>query len=107
MSTDYYKLKAPFSSVRVEETPGHDHVTFWDNGANCGTLVVTKGEGRAVVAAVTSEEVAVHCAYGGKGVGTVVEERVNGLTDDTFLVNGDNYDTIRVLQLRRKRGAGA
>jgi len=38
-----------FSSVRLEEGPGHDFVSFWQNGANNGRLALTKGTGRVLL----------------------------------------------------------
>ena len=41
MSTSYYRLQDPFTSLRLEEGPGHDRLTVWEQHANCGTLTVS------------------------------------------------------------------
>lgn len=36
------------SSVRVEESPGHDYVHVWNRSGKSGVLTVTKGDGLLV-----------------------------------------------------------
>lgn len=36
------------SSVRVYESPSHDHVHIWNRGGKSGELAVCKGDGRRV-----------------------------------------------------------
>lgn len=36
------------TTVRIEETPGHDLVHVWNRGGKAGVLTVNKGDGRAV-----------------------------------------------------------
>ena len=40
MSTTFYELREPWSSIRVEETPGHARITLWNDGGLAGTLTV-------------------------------------------------------------------
>lgn len=44
MSTTYYRLAPPITSVRAETTPAHTHLTIWCNHANVGTLVLRNEE---------------------------------------------------------------
>ena len=38
-------MKKFFSSIRLEEGPGHDRLGFWQAGAKNGELVLTKDTG--------------------------------------------------------------
>jgi hypothetical protein len=40
------------TTVRVEESPGHDYVHVWNRGGKAGTLVVSKGDGRRIATAL-------------------------------------------------------
>ena len=45
MSTYYYSLSWPISSVHVEDAGNHERVTIWMEGQNVGTLTFTKDRG--------------------------------------------------------------
>lgn len=36
------------TTVRVEESPGHDHVHVWNRGGKSGVLTVNKGDGKSI-----------------------------------------------------------
>lgn len=48
MSTEYYCLKPPLTSLRLEEGEGHDRITVWERGACAGTLTLSSGAGSVV-----------------------------------------------------------
>ncbi len=40
---------ATISSMRLEETPGHDLVHVWNHGGKAGILTVNKGDGQKLI----------------------------------------------------------
>ncbi len=38
MGCNYYELRSPWSSIRVEDRGAHTHITLWQAGGNAGTL---------------------------------------------------------------------
>ena len=57
MSTYYKRFRAPITSVRLIDGPGHDHVRVFERGRLAGDLTVTKGSGRDVALLFAGEEV--------------------------------------------------
>ena len=45
MSTYYYELNEPITSIRIETVGPHDRITVWVNSQNAGTLVVNADSG--------------------------------------------------------------
>ena len=91
MSTSYYHLRPPISSLRLEEGVGHDRITLFEKGANCGTLTVSKGMGRTI-ASFFADEVDDNLApirthYGGKGRGCVVTVHDENLHPQAVLID--------------------
>ena len=110
MSTSYYHLRQPITSLRLEEVVGHDRLTLFESGANIGTLTLSKGMGKTV-ASFFADEVDDHVAplrthYGGKGVGCVVTVHDPHLHPETMLI--DEYgQPFTVAQIRAMNGNGA
>jgi len=75
MSTSYYLLRRPITSVRPEVLGGHTHVGVWINHAKSGDLVVRNEEWLPLLQALTSDECVIHVSCGGKDVGLVVDDR--------------------------------
>jgi len=110
MSTSYYYIREPFTSVRLEEGPGHDRVTLWERGANCGTLVLSLGSGKRLVSMFAAGDdddsrAPIRTHYGGKDVGAVVTENVSGL-DPSLVLISEYGEPLTVEQIRARAGHG-
>ena len=110
MSTSYYYVRQPFTSVRLEEGQVHDRVTIFEKGANCGTLTVTAGIGSSVCWFFADHNVddwhaPMRTHWGGDTVGCVVTENVRGLDPDLVLVSGYGIP-IAVAEIRALAGQG-
>lgn len=102
MSTSYYKLKKPFTSIRLTEIY-HDHLTLWENGANVGTLLLSRGMGKkvSIIFADTDDRLSpVHTLYGGDGVGMVITLHGN-VSENEMLISEDG-DITTLARLREK-----
>lgn len=111
MSTSYYRLQQPFTSIRLEESIGpHDKVTVWENGANCGTLVLTRGFGRRVVRLFSETEYddsrcPLRTHFGGSATGTMVTVNDRDLPDSATVI--DEYGRpFKVFEVKAMSGAG-
>lgn len=110
MSTSYYRFKDPISSVRLEEGPGHDRLTIWENGANAGTLTLSLGTGRTIVKMLMEDVHDGACPmrthWGGVDRGTVVTINPSGkeLTDDIVLVS-EYGEVLKVADVKARDGA--
>ena len=74
MSTEYYRLKHPLTSIRVVENDGHVRITLWEEGANIGTLVVSKRNAPKILLMVAEEEPAL-VVVNNKGKVTVAKNQ--------------------------------
>ena len=110
MSTSYYHFRPPITSVRLEEGKTHDRLTIFENHANTGTLVLTKGLGKTV-SSFFADKVDDHLAplrthFGGKGRGCVVTVQDQHLHNKTWLI--DEYGQVyTVAQIKDMDGRGA
>ena len=75
MSTDYYRFRAPITSVRGEVRGGHTHVGIWINHAKAGEIVVRNEEYPELLRAIKGDIVVAHAHYGGDGVGPLIAAR--------------------------------
>lgn len=110
MSTSYYHLRPPITSLRLEEGAGHDSLTLFESGANIGTLTITKGLGKTVVSFfaddVEDNLAPLRTHYGGKGIGCVVTVHDPHLHPETMLI--DEYgQPFTVAQITAMSGRGA
>ena len=112
MSTSYYYVRQPFTSVHLEEGPVHDRVTIFEKGANCGMLTVTAGTGSSVCWFFADHNVEdwqapMRTHYGGKDVGCVVTENLRGLDPRLLLISEYGkpmtVGEIRALAGRRRK----
>ena len=92
MSTSYYYVRQPFTSVRLEEDLVYDRVTVFERSMNCGTLIVSRGIGSSVCWFFSEHDVddshaPMRTHYGGKDVGCVVTENVRGLDPRLLLIS--------------------
>ena len=56
MSTDYYRFRAPITSVRGEVRGGHTHVGIWINHAKAGDIIVRNEEWQPFLEAIRCDE---------------------------------------------------
>lgn len=111
MSTSYYRLAEPFTSLRLEEWPGHDRLTVFESHANCGTLTMSRGHGRLVAMRFASRDgddssCPMRTHWGGADVGAVVDvnESGRGLADDITLIS-EYGDVLTVGEVKARAGA--
>lgn len=109
MSTSYYYIQEPITSLRLEEGPGHDRLTVWQSGANAGTLVLTKGSARTIISLFAEHAEDDRCPmrthFGGVEVGCVVTENVRGL-DPSLILISEYGELFTVAQIRAFAGEG-
>lgn len=105
MSTSYYYIEEPFTSIRLLEGPVHDRVSLWESHGLAGTLTVSHGKGRSLVRRfiqyADDPQAPLRTHWGGKEVGCVVTENIRGLADDLVLI--DEYGepvTVGVIRAR-------
>lgn len=108
MSTSYYYLKEPVSSVRLEEGPEHDRLSVWVAGGHAGTLTVPAGSGRTLCLAFAetgADDLACPLFAYGTRDGRVVKENVRGLADDLILVDESGRPcTVREIRASGRKG---
>ena len=106
MSTDYYGFRKPITSIRAEVMGGHTHVGIWVNHAKSGTLVFRNEEWKEAIWLFVNEgETVMRTYYGGKGVGTVVVEDIEGQESDRLLVS-ERGEIVSVAEVRSREGGG-
>ena len=109
MTTEYYLLKKPFTSIRVERSTAHDKLTLWVKHENIGTLTLTAGTAHEILMMFASTDCWVMMThFGGSLVGCVVKERLRAgaLDPDQILI--DEYGGIStVAEVRRRAGINA
>ena len=107
MSTSYYRLVEPFTSIRLREEPGHDRATFWESGANCGTLTVSRGVGARLALLFANREDDHACPmrthWGGRDQGSVVTVNDTSLADDVTLIS-DYGQVLTVAEVKARTG---
>lgn len=77
MSTEYYALKKPITSIRPEIMGGHTHVGIWVNHAKSGTLVFHNDEWKDAIWLFVEKNVVtppIHSFWGGTKDGCIVKE---------------------------------
>ena len=105
MSTEYYRLKPPFTSIRIDSDAAHDRVTLWEDHANAGTLVLSSGRGRILARMLSDDGPPVMRSYwGGSEVGTVVTESVSDLNVNEFVLS-EYGECLTVERVRARAGA--
>jgi len=108
MSTSYYRLREPITSLKLKNDGGHDKLTVFENGANCGTLILSKGNGGIVALMFCVDEDDIHCPirtyYAGHDVGMVMQVNNKNISNDVTVISeyGD-VCTIGEIKERSKK----
>uniref|UniRef100_A0A6M3L7H7 Uncharacterized protein n=1 Tax=viral metagenome TaxID=1070528 RepID=A0A6M3L7H7_9ZZZZ len=103
MSTSFYRLRPPITSVRPEVLGGHTHVGIWVNHAKSGSLVVRNEEWDQLLDSLTSKECVIHTSYGGTGVGVNVNDLCPENAGDVQVVS-EYRQLFTVGEVRNMRG---
>ena len=77
MSTEYYALKKPITSIRPEIMGGHTHVGIWVNHAKSGTLVFRNDEWKTAIWLFVEKNVSeppMQSLWDGEKEGCIVKE---------------------------------
>jgi hypothetical protein len=98
MSTSYYRLREPITSVRVDDIGGHDRISVWIAHGLAGSLVVRKLETKVILRMFAQEAPSfyVYCDAGRKVRCIMIEE---GLEDAECLVS-ESGELFNVGQVR-------
>jgi len=107
MSTSYYRLMEPFTSLRLEEGAGHDRLTVFEGHANCGTLTLSKGVGRRLAQCFIDDEENIcplRTHWGGTARGAVVTVNDASLPDDATVIS-EYGDVLTVKEVKARDGA--
>ena len=99
MSTEFYPLKNPISSLRVEAAGDHVRISVWDRGALAGTLTVRAADAPAYILMFADERVVtMHRHYAGSGQGFEITEPEPPLDPKQCLVSekGDVWTVAEV-----------
>ena len=111
MSTTYYRLRDPITSVILEEGPVHDRLRIWQDHGLAGELAVTSGAGRPIarmffVTDVDDAHCAIHTYYGGAERGCVVTVNDETLLDSAVVLDGDTDEVFTVGEVKAFAGLG-
>lgn len=65
MSTYYYELREPWSSIRVYDSPGpHTQITLWNDGAYSGMLTINEDHKQEALDCFFDRESSIGNQYG-------------------------------------------
>ena len=111
MSTAYYRLREPITSVQLDEGPGHDRLRIWQDHGFAGELVLTAGAGREVARMffetnADDAHCAIHAYYGGDERGCVVTVNDPTLPESAVVLDGDTDEVLTVGEVRAFDGRG-
>ena len=110
MSTAYYRLRDPITSLALKEGPAHDRLRIWEHGL-AGELVLSSGVGRTVARMFFSTDAddahcAIHTYYGGAERGCVVTVNDLTLLDSAVVLDGDTDEVLTVGEVKAFAGLG-
>jgi hypothetical protein len=98
MSTSYYRLRPPITSLRLEEGTAHDRLLIWEGHGLAGVLTLGRGSGRSLALMLSESGAdgltcAAHIHYGGDSAGCVVTVNEPILPDSAVVVSEDGEVT--------------
>jgi hypothetical protein len=108
MSTSYYRLAEPVTSLRAVTDGQHVRLTVFVNHANAGTLTLREEETRDFVRLLSISDdslCAIRTHYGGDEKGCVVTENTPGMDPSLTLVS-EYGEIVSVAEIRRLAGTG-
>ena len=107
MSTSYYKLKEPITSIRIESNERHDKLTIFTRHGNAGMLVLDRGDGKDIARMFMAYDEDNKCPmrthWGGKE-GAVVTENEENLLDEMTVIS-EYGEILTVGDVRKRAGA--
>lgn len=101
MSTSYYGMKDPITSIRPEEMGGHTHIGVWVNHAKAGTLVFRNEEWIAGKWIFVGEVCVLRTHHGPENVGLVIDQQIPHLDDERQLMS-EYGELTTVGEIRRR-----
>jgi len=106
MSTSYYHLRRPVTSLHLREAE-HDELSVWTDHGLSGTLTMPKGHGKLLARMLANTDAVppLHVHYGGDSVGCVASESATGLDPSLILVS-DCGEIVTVAEVRAMAGMG-
>ncbi len=91
MSTSYYRLREPVTSLRIERNETHARLSIWTNHGLAGTLVLRGDELAPLLCALSLDQDDFTCPlrthWGGKDRGSVVTVNDPSLPDDVNVIS--------------------
>lgn len=89
MSLDYYRLRPPVTSLRVETSGVHTRLSIWVNHALSGILTLREEElGDFALSFVgCGQGVCLHTYFGGQEEGLIVDSYGGALPDGTVVIS--------------------
>ena len=109
MSTSYYRLKSPVTSIRVDfaENPRCRRISIWINGERSGALIVKAAELQPLLQLFVNTDVQVlHTYSGGSEIGVVVTVNAIVISDDDYVIS-EYGELFTVRQVKARAGEGA
>ena len=102
MSTDYYALKKPITSIRPEILGGHTHVGIWVNHAKSGTLIFHNDEWKDAIWLFVEREVSpIRAFWGDTEKGCIVRETDTKSPAEQQMVS-ESGELVTIGQIRAK-----
>lgn len=95
MSTSYYALKEPITSLVVKTERNHDKINVFVNHQCTGTLAVDKGQASDILSLLVSSRKVLHVWYGGPGQGQKVQIYDKAASNDTCVIS-DSFEITTV-----------
>jgi len=101
VSTSYYRLLPPITSIQLDEGPLHDRLRIFTgptgHGVYAGELTLALGEGKLVARLLAEAgDPTMHVSYGGDARGCVVQEFQADLREwDTLIDESSKVVTVR------------
>ena len=107
MSTNFYALKKPITSIRPEIMGGHTHVGIWVNHAKSGILVFRNDEWKDAIWLFVEQDVALppmrtYC--GGKKEGCIVKEIDTLPSEQQMISEYGELTTVKQIRTKAKKG---
>ena len=107
MSTEYYALKKPITSIRPEIMGGHTHVGIWVNHAKSGTLVFRNEEWKDAIWLFVEKNVSeppMRILWGGIKDGCIVKEtNTSSQTEQQMVSELGELTTVGQIRAKTKQ----